>query len=826
MVNTILRRVTVPLALAGLIFVAGLSLNRIYNGQLLLALIVGAALASILVSSLGRRAPAWVVAPLSVAALAGYALYAVQVSAQAGAIAGDLRTVAIDATRNAVPRLLTALIPIEPQPDTVLAPVVLAWLAGFAGAELAERSRRAALGLIPPTVLYAGALVLVGPNTGVVVWQPLAFAALAAMALLASGAVSGARSEPDAHKGGAHGGDAHGGDAHKGGAHGGDACQGGAHRGVAATLRPATGLAVGLVAVLTVVGIVAPIVTGAVSSTPVDPRRYVVPPSLDVLDENPLVRVAGWAADPSQRLFTVDVLQGASRPPAGSGPTLTPTPSDLVVVPADDPGAAGDGSAAELPDVGAYDTRLRLAVLEEWDGVTWHMSTEYRNAGRVLPPVADPPGAADEAGSDGRAAPQRIEELITVDELQGRLMPAVSAPHRVDGVRVAFDQATGTLLLAEPLAPGVSYSVTSINHSVDVDLLPAADVPSGPALARLLAVGDTVPADLTALADKIAAGEGSPYLKALNLETFLAEHYRIAADAPSGHAYPNLRFFLFDPVYAGGQRGTSEQFATAFATLGRLMGLPTRVVVGFHTPAGGGTVTGADGLAWPEVLFDGVGWVAFDPMPDPATPPRDLEDEYLPKPTPPTTPPDTVEPSAPATSAPAAVPSQTLSASTVGVAVGVVAGGVGGGILVALMVFLAAVVLLRYLRTRGRLGRSGPPQRVLGAWDEVLDALQLAGAPPPAHLAVEEVAAYAAEVAEGMPARRHARRPRPAAPPLDDLAAKVNAVGFGFSAGTDAIAAHTATVQAVEYARALRARRSWWRRLLWVVDPRPLRRSR
>jgi hypothetical protein len=31
--------------------------------------------------------------------------------------------------------------------------------------------------------------------------------------------------------------------------------------------------------------------------------------------------------------------------------------------------------------------------------------------------------------------------------------------------------------------------------------------------------------------------------------------------------------------------------------LGRLIGLPTRVVVGFVAPAGGGPVTGADALA-------------------------------------------------------------------------------------------------------------------------------------------------------------------------------------------------------------------------------------
>jgi hypothetical protein len=118
---------------------------------------------------------------------------------------------------------------------------------------------------------------------------------------------------------------------------------------------------------------------------------------------------------------------------------------------------------------------------------------------------------------------------------------------------------------------------------------------------------------------------------------------------------------------------------------------------------------------------------------------------------------------------------------------------------------------------------------VLGAWSEVLDTLTLAGAPPPAHLAAEEIARHAARVAQTGSGRRHTRHPRPAAPGLADLAEKVNAVGFagGTSAtgGADELAAQGAKAQAVEYARALRARRSWWRRLLWRVDPRPLRRK-
>ena len=40
--------------------------------------------------------------------------------------------------------------------------------------------------------------------------------------------------------------------------------------------------------------------------------------------------------------------------------------------------------------------------------------------------------------------------------------------------------------------------------------------------------------------------------RATAIEEFLSEHYRRVPDAPSGHAYPNLQFFLFGPRDHGG----------------------------------------------------------------------------------------------------------------------------------------------------------------------------------------------------------------------------------------------------------------------------------
>src|SRR5690606_19843107 len=154
-------------------------------------------------------------------------------------------TVTADAARNALPRLLTALIPVEPQPDTVLAPVVLAWLASYAGTELAVRAARPAVALLPPTLLYVGALVLVGPNAPVTLWQPLLFAAIGALGLVLGSATSGARAVSGI----------------------------GSRERVLLRVRTATGLAVGLVAVLALVVAVSPLVARVVGAQPGDPRR-------------------------------------------------------------------------------------------------------------------------------------------------------------------------------------------------------------------------------------------------------------------------------------------------------------------------------------------------------------------------------------------------------------------------------------------------------------------------------------------------------------------------------------------------------------------------
>ncbi|MEV6601019.1 DUF3488 and transglutaminase-like domain-containing protein [Actinoplanes sp. NPDC051346] len=844
-----LRASVVPIALMILIFLSGVVLGRIYADDLLVRLVAGAAVGSVGIGVAVRRLPSWTVAPISVVALAGYTAGALKIAATHAALTDPLPRVITDALVNGIPRLLTAMIPVEATPDTVVVPVIAAWLAGLAGAEIALRAGRTLLGCVPAATVYGGALYVVGPNAGSAGWPTLAFAVAVVAALAVTARPAGGPSLEDMP----------------------------AKTRAAVRGRALAGSAAGLVVLVGLIAALGPWVGGRVTVTPVDPRRYVEPPRVDSLDESPLNRISGWALTPKQKLLEV-------------GPT---TP--------------GKGKV-----------RLRLAVLPDYDGITWRVGATYRNAGRVLP---QPPLLPD-------VPVKRVTQDVTVNELTGRLLPVLPTPAGVDGTRIAYDAATGTVIRPEALRPGLRYTVTSDTQEPDYNLLPTADSPAGDTVARFLTVGAGVPDAIQRLADKLADGNGAAYDRAAAIEQFLAEHYRVVADAPSGHAYPNLSYFLFGPRDRGGQRGTSEQFAASFALLARLTGLPSRVAVGFEAPKAGGPVTGGDAIAWPEVLFEDLGWVAFDPIPK-SDNPRPVEDDFTPKPTvPPTSepPPATDLPSASAPPPVAAPPAPTAA----GPSRVLVASGTGGTVLLMLAAAAATVVSMRRGLRRRRLTTGGPADRITGAWFEFTDALRLAGRPIPRHLAASEAAAFAAnalnpptpspttDAAQASPANTGATHSSPAGngaahpsptsdgaaqassantgvaqaspaghgaaetsaaapggvgasptgattawatdaaalsagaaassasaaagftaaetpllrraspsldaglPALDELVTAVNTVAFAPGSATDE-QAQRAGGQAVAFAAALRQRRSWWRRAWWSLHPGPLR---
>ena len=68
------------------------------------------------------------------------------------------------------------------------------------------------------------------------------------------------------------------------------------------------------------------------------------------------------------------------------------------------------------------------------------------------------------------------------------------------------------------------------------------------------------------------------------------------------------------------RRGYCVQFASTMAVMARMLDIPARVAVGFAAGSDNGQGLQVVGLndahAWPELYFQGAGWVAFEPTPD------------------------------------------------------------------------------------------------------------------------------------------------------------------------------------------------------------------
>lgn len=404
-------------------------------------------------------------------------------------------------------------------------------------------------------------------------------------------------------------------------------------------------------------------------------------------------------------------------------PASRAAPSALAVNPLDElPAWSLRPDTVLLTVTANTPVNLRLAVLTDFDGVTWSPPTLWSPSGGQVPAAA------------GAGASRRVTQDITVAGLTGPWLAAADRPATVTGAgTVDVDLASGALLAARTPRPGTRYRVLSQVPVYATTALrtaaPATD-PAGLRLPRTAAV-----TALAALARQATAGATFPYQQAVLLADYLRGHETADPAAAPGHTLRHLQFFL-----TTSHQGTSEQFATAFAVLARTLGLPSRVVVGFPVTARHQQVRAGDALAWPEVELRGLGWVPFYPTPT-ATPAGDgapvpvgepasraAQDRSL-----------AASPaSRPSTTAPFSAPPHRPSPHQTRPAKHTPLWPVASGLPVA--AYLAGVTLLPRWRRHRRRNAPTPAASVAGAWRQTLLDLSAAGVPTPPTRTARELA--------------------------------------------------------------------------------------
>jgi transglutaminase-like putative cysteine protease len=365
----------------------------------------------------------------------------------------------------------------------------------------------------------------------------------------------------------------------------------------------------------------------------------------------------------------------------------------------------------------AAPARWRLVALPRYDGRAWLPADDYRVFGGTVDTPFD-------------GAPT-VDVEVTMGELESRWVPTVghvvevAETERTDGGGDGADGADGGLQvdgqrtsILTGTAPAVGDAFELAVQFVEVQPselsgIAAAD-PDSPAI--------EIPASITDLATLITSGATSDVDRAASIARYLAAEYALDPETPPGHSLAELELFL-----TRSRRGNDEQFVAAYGLLAAAAGLPVRVVVGFEAaadPSGGSVAMSSGATAWPEVEFDGFGWVAFDPLPTST----DVggtgvgEGDVAPVQAPIATTPSTAPPAPPSADAPEADNEVLELTPTVGTSpLAVVALAGSAVVLLALLAYVPVVLWLkRRIRRRRRLNDDRAVV-VAGAFDTGID---------------------------------------------------------------------------------------------------------
>jgi hypothetical protein len=132
----------------------------------------------------------------------------------------------------------------------------------------------------------------------------------------------------------------------------------------------------------------------------------------------------------------------------------------------------------------------------------------------------------------------------------------------------------------------------------------------------------SVPADISKIAHDVTSGAATDYDALLDLQNwFRGPDFTYSLLAPRAGGFDDSGVKSID-AFLQKKEGYCIHFASAFALMARLLGMHSRVVVGYLPGTASSqvgadpnlyTVTSSELHAWPEVYFQGIGWVPFEP---------------------------------------------------------------------------------------------------------------------------------------------------------------------------------------------------------------------
>lgn len=267
---------------------------------------------------------------------------------------------------------------------------------------------------------------------------------------------------------------------------------------------------------------------------------------------------------------------------------------------------------------------LRSVTVDRFDGDSW--APDDREETRRLTT-----GRLDLGYDTSASEERRYITAINTGQFSSPYLPVPYAPNAVNGLdgRWSWDPATLSIKGIDTTSRNQQYVVVSTVPVLTAELLAQSSEPVQGISEDFIRVPGGVPDIVRTTADSVTGSSRTPYAKAMAIQTYLrSPDFTYSLQSPvqggyDGNGLSVLADFLTQ------KSGYCIHFASAMAVMARLEGIPSRIAVGYAP----GRLTGAtvsiggqgamseyevdarDAHAWPELYFQGLGWVAFEPTP-------------------------------------------------------------------------------------------------------------------------------------------------------------------------------------------------------------------
>ncbi|WP_292710173.1 DUF3488 and transglutaminase-like domain-containing protein [Microbacterium sp. 67-17] len=302
---------------------------------------------------------------------------------------------------------------------------------------------------------------------------------------------------------------------------------------------------------------------------------------------------------------------------------------------------------------------LRVATLSEFTGAVWEPDRTWSlplEGGAAFGDVETGPGieVAD------------YSTTVEITDLSASWLPVPFPAVGVEGLSGSWNvmPLNRTVVGENGATQGQSYVVETRVPEPTLDQIRAADANPDRVRDTASALPDNLPEIIAQTAREITAGTTNDYDALIAMQSwFRGSDFRYSLDAPVEQGFDGSGADAV-AAFLEVKSGYCVHFASAFALMARTLDMPSRIVVGYLPGVNTSTVVDGQNVrsvlsgqlhAWPEVYFDGIGWVAFEPTNSLGTATRfgsatDAAQD------------DTADPTPTASSTPSATPQPTRSA--------------------------------------------------------------------------------------------------------------------------------------------------------------------